>query len=1036
MKVFVSSTYLDLKEHRKEAARAITEEDFECIWMEDFLPSLEKAEQYCPEQVDEADHMILLVGWRYGYVPEDQEGDLSVTHLEYNQALENGMRVLIYLMHENHPRLPSEIDSDRSKINELREHLKLEHTPQYFTDPESLYRRLKIDLPKLPHPPRLAHPYSLQSNFTGRIEERKALSKWLCHDNDHPVISLTAIGGMGKSALSWVWLNLDVLHKKIPGLEKGYIEENKECNILQENQPQGILQWSFYHGELSFSQFLVEACRYTGGEPEPPKGEEKITDNERMRTLVSRFQDHRYLFILDGFERLLQAYARQDAPLLQEKDAEEYSAEERRCSDLLVARFLENISAGGKSKFLITSRLVPKELEGKPGFLNVDLTGLNDEDAVSFLNTNKIIGLDREKKKVANQYKNHPLSLAHLVNVLKKDPDSPNDISQAPSYDISTKVRGRREHILSQSYKILPKEWKRFLTRISAVRGAISYDFIKLVNEGIDEQRVTKDILPNLEEMRWIFWDRKKKLVNLHPLARRFCYLRLEERGEKIRVHEILKEYWENLVEEYDKNKLMKILSQEMSIFEALGTAGQAEIPKELQEILKQIGIGQDIELPEEYGEISEIIKNMQEIAVKSQFKKIGSLDDLQPVIELYHHTVGAGSYDEAVILFRDRIAETLYYQMGVYQVRIELLEALFTDGLDKPPKLSDEAWQAWTLNGLANSYSLSGKPRRAVPLLKRQIAIREKQGVKKSIAIGLGNLAEDQMNIGDLESSEADLRRAISIDREINEKWHEANDHFNLIKLFANIGNFEESWKESEITLRFLSEDDIQQIGTVWAYRSLRALLMAQDPEAEPEWAKEYASATEEECRGLSPDFPQGLLEKGLKCANRALEFAKKTEETIHRYELDFIRAWWLIGASYVAMKNIENAEAPLQFAITECRKINLGELEAPILLELAKLRHLQKRNDESLKLVNEALGIANRCSYVLQQADIYLFLAEFYKDQGDINKAKEHAELAKLRSHQMIDVETVDYIIKPEDTKWKYKPCYDKAVNFLSSF
>ena len=32
------------------------------------------------------------------------------------------------------------------------------------------------------------------------------------------------------------------------------------------------------------------------------------------------------------------------------------------------------------------------------------------------------------------------------------------------------------------------------------------------------------------------------------------------------------------------------------------------------------------------------------------------------------------------------------------------------------------------------------------------------------------------------------------------------------------------------------------------------------------------------------------------------------------------------------------------------------------------------------------------------------------------------------------MIDVESGDYVTKPEDTKWKYKPCYDKAVKLLA--
>jgi hypothetical protein len=49
--------------------------------------------------------------------------------------------------------------------------------------------------------------------------------------------------------------------------------------------------------------------------------------------------------------------------------------------------------------------------------------------------------------------------------------------------------------------------------------------------------------------------------------------------------------------------------------------------------------------------------------------EKIESVVDLAPVIELYHHTVRAGRYDEAVVLFRDRLEDELYYKFGAYRM-------------------------------------------------------------------------------------------------------------------------------------------------------------------------------------------------------------------------------------------------------------------------------------------------------------------------------------------------------------------------------
>jgi len=57
----------------------------------------------------------------------------------------------------------------------------------------------------------IPHPYPEAPNFTGRKKERAMLRKWLTEDKEHPLLSMVAIGGMGKSALAWRWLMEDVM---------------------------------------------------------------------------------------------------------------------------------------------------------------------------------------------------------------------------------------------------------------------------------------------------------------------------------------------------------------------------------------------------------------------------------------------------------------------------------------------------------------------------------------------------------------------------------------------------------------------------------------------------------------------------------------------------------------------------------------------------------------------------------------------------------------------------------------------------------
>ncbi len=80
-----------------------------------------------------------------------------------------------------------------------------------FTDGADLglaWRQLLTALGKPPKEPQhddwfLAHPYPMPPNFTGRVDERAMLTHWLGADAAHPLLSLRALGGFGKSALAW-----------------------------------------------------------------------------------------------------------------------------------------------------------------------------------------------------------------------------------------------------------------------------------------------------------------------------------------------------------------------------------------------------------------------------------------------------------------------------------------------------------------------------------------------------------------------------------------------------------------------------------------------------------------------------------------------------------------------------------------------------------------------------------------------------------------------------------------------------------------
>lgn len=307
--------------------------------------------------------------------------------------------------------------------------------------------------------------------------------------------------------------------------------------------------------------------------------------------------------------------------------------------------------------------------------------------------------------------------------------------------------------------------------------------------------------------------------------------------------------------------------------------------------------------------------------------QRVQRLEDLAPVIELYHHTVRAGQYDEAMRLYYDRLWRALYYQFGDYQMEIELLHALFPNGEDKPPRLKDESAQAWTLNELANSYSLSGQPRNAVCTFKLAVELVEKLGSKRNVAAGLGNLASmAQIHIGALRAAEANLRHSIVLGREIEDEFREAVGHAELGRLLAYRGAWEEAEETLAASARYWEQtNDVQGLCVDEAYRALRALLLARWTAITP-----------------SPQSPISSIPNALAAARRALKLAEGGDPHISGAVVsrDYVRAHWLLGAAHRASGDTGEADRHLSEALTRCRGINMVDHEADILLELARLR------------------------------------------------------------------------------------------------
>lgn len=754
--------------------------------------------------------------------------------------------------------------------------------------------------------PNLVHPYPLQANFTGRVVERRELSGWLA-DDELPICALVAMGGMGKSALAWYWLKHELL-ARAPGDAASDIE--------------GVMWWSFYEGESSFTKFIDDSLRYVGGQP--IDATRLPTTYDRAQELRQLLQARRILFVLDGFERQLRAYARLDAAYRPD-DLVEPPHEERACVDPIAARWLNSIAAGTtRAKVLLTTRLMPRDLEDRAGdalagVRKRELKELPRDDAVAFMSIQGVTkGTPAEIAGVCAEYGNHPLSLRLLSGLIARDTRMPGDIAAAPRHDVHADLVQRQHHVLEQSYDALPKRERALLSRIAAFRSPMTYDALLIFNEFGDEAKFD-DALDNLQARGLLQRDTARNRYDLHPIVRHYAYERLTD---KTGVHIRLRDYF-------------------------------AEIPA-----------------PD----------------------KVDSLEDLMPVIELYHHTVRAGLYDEAADLYYERIRQAIYYRFGAYQTHIELLRALFPNGEVNPPRLTDELEQAWALNAIAIAYGVSGQPRRAVLLKERANSLYEKASRKTSIARVMVSIAFDYVMLGELRSAERNLRRSIDLGREINDKFVEAVSHQELGQLLIYRGAFDDAEKEFDegIKLHVNTPAGQWSQGSSWLYRAQSQLLQRKISQA-TELAREAKRLKDIEYPGVG------------------------------KVERDVIIAEWLLGAALTMEgKDLNVAASHLTEALTRCRRINLVEAEPDILLEWARWHRARGNAQEAWAHAEEARAIADRCEYRLKQAGIHNFLARITADAGDGVGARRHAETARERAWC-------------DGPPYCYKPALDEAEGML---
>jgi tetratricopeptide (TPR) repeat protein len=334
-------------------------------------------------------------------------------------------------------------------------------------------------------------------------------------------------------------------------------------------------------------------------------------------------------------------------------------------------------------------------------------------------------------------------------------------------------------------------------------------------------------------------------------------------------------------------------------------------------------------------------------------YLKVSRLEDLTPIIELYNSLIGLGRYDDAGILFFERLDDAMLYRLSANLQRIELLEMLFPDGVDQSPRVRDPNQQAVLLELLAHGYNFSGRPGLAVLLYRHSNTIRSEAKRDDALSVGLSNLSDALRMSGALCEAESAARRALVINRAQENRNDETISLFLLGLALAARGRPDESAAALQRALRIF----VAQSGIVNAFLAQQALWLGAFAEARP-------------------------------FADRAWELAH-----VKNFESDFIRAARVQGAAALGLGDFAVADERLHQALTRARQVNLAEEELPALIALAELRRREGKPGEARELLDDVWDGAERGPYPLLHADAFNILAQIERDAGNRDAAVEAA-------------------------------------------
>jgi len=741
VRVFISSTFEDLKDFRQAVIEGISSLRHQVVSME-YLPAgsappLDRVR----DEVSRCDAYVGLFARRYGFVPPGY--DRSITELEYREAVRRGKDTLVFLLDEDAPWDQQFIDTGwaAERLEALLDELRLTRYCRFFTTKHELRALVSEAISDLERERRekewekaqkataadqsriaaaldLERVRKAEDARRQREMERQFVAgtlRTVRHFKDRAAELQRLREGIGDAGLRMVLVcgRAGIGKSSLVGKVIHELESGRGAPLTPEGlRVDGVVVASLNEPDYRSPDKIVELiCRTL--EPESAsalrlawQGKSSLTDGlERLfRQTLTR---HRNLIVLDNLESVLSGHC----------VGEEYAA---------LGQFIEACFQYDHCSLVIaTSReavVLSPETESRAVGLRAEVrldSGLPPEEARELLrelDSDEKLGIARAPDALLDEAVRRcqrvPRTIETLVGVMRGSPTKTLEVLLADEEAFSALVGNPAREL----YASLASDADRLVMQVLAAYdhpvpwAAVSYVLPALPVDQILDSFVHRYAASS---------DRGR--FSLHALDQEYAYAQIPDEGDR-----------------YCK----RIVHQLAAAF--------------YRELWMPRGNGPDDERVPDWK------------AIQDQWKTI---EDIEPQLQEFHHLVRAGLYDLAVSVLA--VIEQKLRLWGHYSDLIAAREQLVG-------RLTPE-WARQNLLLLGGAYCETARARKAIPCLEEALERYRAPGEHDGVAAAANSLGMAYTVLGDLIRADQFYSQALELWRLLRDRGGEATGVSNL---------------------------------------------------------------------------------------------------------------------------------------------------------------------------------------------------------------------------------------------------------------